>query len=99
MEVVTMESPAFKELVTMFGKVCKTCIELASENNALKSKRLFTAQEVSNITGYNEKTIRLKKHEIGFRSEGGQLMFKPEDVDAWIERGYVAPKAIKYISR
>lgn len=95
MEVTTIESSAFQELTSMFKTSCNMVNSLASEVKVLKSKRLFTAKEVAEMTGYNEKTIRNKRYEIGFRSEGGVVLFKPEDVDAWIEKGYVKPKTIK----
>ena len=92
MEVLTVESQTFQDMQSMFQSVCQIAKELASENKELKAKLWITAREVGTLTGYNEKTIKNRKKEIGFRSDGGLLLFKTKDVIAWMDRGYIAPR-------
>lgn len=89
MEVITVESSAFQNMQAMYAKVCGLLEEELKEKNKKNSKLLLSAQEVAEATGYNEKTIRLKKYEIGFFTIGKEVMFKPADVEAWIERNYI----------
>lgn len=95
MELITFESQTYQQIENMFKSACAIVKELATENKALKAKVWITAQEVAEMTSYNEQTIRKKKHEIGFKSKGGLLHFKVKDVEAWMERGYIAPKQVK----
>lgn len=53
---------------------------------------LMTAKQVGELTGYDEKTIRIRKKEIGYSTLGKDLKFKPADVEAWINRNYRSPK-------
>ncbi len=95
MNVIVIESQAFQKLERLLETACVMAGELAEENKSLKAKKLLSAREVAEMTGYNEKSIRNKRHDIGFRSEGSKLFFKPADVDTWIDRGYIAPKPRK----
>lgn len=92
MEVITIESSAFQELQSMFRESCLSNSELRKENKRLKEKKLLSPLEVAEMTGYNEKTIRQKKDEIGFFTVGKEILFKPEALDAWIERNYIKPR-------
>lgn len=94
MDVIVIESETFQEMHRMYQSVCRTALELGDQSRVLKAKVWITAKEAAQVTGYNEKTIRNRKHEIGFRSDGGLLLFKTQDVVAWMELGYVPPKRI-----
>jgi len=92
MEVITVEHTAFKKIEAMFQDVCKQLSDQVKENTALKAKKLLTAREVGEMTGYHEETIKRKKHEIGFKSDGGTLKFPTNLVDAWIEKDVIKPR-------
>ena len=53
---------------------------------------LMSARQVADLTGYDEKTIKDRKEEIGFHTMGKDLKFKPADVQAWIDKYYRSPK-------
>jgi len=93
MEVIAIESNTFQELVTMFRTVCNEADTYKRENKKLKEKKLLSAREVADLTGFNEKTIKLKKEEIGYFTDGKDVKFKPENVDAWIEERHIKPRA------
>jgi predicted DNA-binding transcriptional regulator AlpA len=88
-EVMVIECEAFQELVAMYKDLVRINTELRDENNKIKKRKLLNSVEVAEMVGYKEATIRLKKKEIGFFTEGKDVFFKPEDVDAWIERHYI----------
>lgn len=92
MEVIVIESQTFQEILTMYQRVCGLLEEELREKKKRNDKLLLSAREVAEMTGYNEKTIRLKKHEIGFFTIGKEVMFKPADVEAWIEQSYIRPR-------
>lgn len=87
-----MESAAFKEMQDMFKEVVRLHKELVDDAARRRDKRLLTAKEVAEMVGYRYGTIKLKKHEIGFFSEGKDVKFKLKDVEAWIERNYINPR-------
>lgn len=92
MEVITIEHQTFREMESMFNQLVKINSDLKKENEKLKKKKLLSSDEVAEMVGYKEATIRLKKKEIGFFTEGKDVFFKPEAVDAWIERNYIKPR-------
>lgn len=91
-EIITTE--ALSDLRHMFTEVCKIAKELAEENKALKTKKWLDSKEVAAMTGYSFRTIAYKKkHEIGFRSEGGKdLKFHIDDVNAYMQKYYIKAK-------
>lgn len=91
-EVIVAESPIFQEMVAMYKDIVRINKELGDENKRLREKKLLTSEEVAEMTSYNAKTIRLKKHEIGFFTVGKEVLFKPDAVDAWIDRNYIKPR-------
>lgn len=92
MEVVVIEAEAFKAMQAMFNEVVRLHKELADDAARRRDKRLLTAKEVAEMVGYRYATIKLKKHEIGFFSEGKDVKFKLKDVEAWIDRNYIKPR-------
>lgn len=91
MEIIAIESATFQEMKTMFSDAIVQVKELSAENFILKNKYL-TPLEVGKLTGYNEKTIKIKKEEIGYITQGRDLKFKMEDVTRWMENYYVKPR-------
>lgn len=87
-----MESETFKKMQDMFEEVVRLHKELSDDVKRLKDKRLLTPKEVAELVGYNPNTIKQKKHEIGFFSEGKDVKFKLKDVEAWIDRNYINPR-------
>lgn len=92
MEAVIIEAEAYKSLMSKIDDLIETSQKLMTQNKALKEKLLLSSNEVAALTGYNEKTIRIKKDEIGFFTVGKEVLFKPADVQLWIDRNYIKPK-------
>lgn len=91
--VQVIEAGALDDLKRMFIETNEMARRLAVENAALKAKKMLSVSELANITGYSERTIRDRKHEIGFFTNGNDIKFKVSDVDAWIEKNYIKPKS------
>lgn len=94
MEVITFESETYKSIAQMFAE--------SQEIIKAQADELFTSkygwldpQQVADLTKYDEKTIRLKKTEIGYSTKGKNIKFRIEDVNAWMLKTYRGPKAIK----
>lgn len=51
--------------------------------------------EAAEITGYDEKTLKLNKAEIGYRTRGRTIFFKLVDLNNWMESTYRSPKRRK----
>lgn len=91
MEVIVIEHEAFKRLEQMFIESQEIIKVQASA--LLKSKiGLLDPKQVAELTGYAEGTIRQKKADIGFSTMGKDIKFRLEDVNAWINKGYRAPR-------
>ncbi len=91
--VAVIDSNALSDLCDMFRESQRMVRELARENADLKKRKLLTVSDVAKLTGYTERTIRDRKHEIGFFTEGKDIRFKISDVDSWIDRYYIKPKS------
>jgi len=91
MDVLTIESSAFTEMQAMFAK-SQDIIKVQADTILKLKVGLLNCKEVAELTGYNEKTIKSKKEEIGFMTIGKDIKFKPADVEAWIQKHYRAPK-------
>jgi translation elongation factor EF-1alpha len=99
MEAVIIEADAYKGLMSKIDDLIETSQKLMAQNRSLKEKLLLSSNEVAELTGYNEKTIKIKKHEIGFFTQGKQVFFKPADVQLWIDRNYIKPTLHRGFSR
>lgn len=84
------------QLASLFGKIDTVLQEakLLSDENYILKTRYLTAKEVGAITGYDEKTIKNRKDEIGYITHGKDLKFLMEDVNKWMMNYYVRPKKI-----
>ena len=58
-------------------------------------EKLLTVKEVAAILQVDEQTIYRKKDEIGYSKPFGQIRFKREDVETYLERTRVEPKEKK----
>jgi hypothetical protein len=102
MEVIVIESEAFKRLESVFLESLERAermiaesqetIKLQAEIITASKIGLMSAKQVADLTGYDAKTIKLRKSEIGYHTMGKDLKFKPSDVEAWIRKYYRAPK-------
>jgi hypothetical protein len=90
MEVITIESEAFQKLERMFAESQET-IKVQAEIITASKIGLMSAQQVADLTGYDVKTIKLRKDEIGYSTMGKDLKFRPSDVQAWIQKYYRSP--------
>ena len=90
--VAVIDKEALSVLIGNHEEAIDMVRRLAAENSGLKRKSYLSSQEVAEITGYNEKTIRLKKDEIGFYDNNGQLRFHKDDVEKWMQKHYIKAK-------
>ena len=84
MNVITMESDTFKNMMVMFEEMK----ELVKNNEKSLKKgniTLLSAEEVAECTGYTAQTILAWKDEIGYHTKGRFIRFFPEDVERWIK--------------
>lgn len=95
MAVEVIDAKALKDLIEMFEISQETVMRLARENADLKARKLLTVAEVAKITGYTDRTIREKKFDIGFVTEGKDIRFKLADIDKRIESDYIRPRKRK----
>jgi len=102
MEVIVIESETFKRMESMFMESLEAMrtqmefIENSHRDSKINSLGLLNARQVGQITGYNEKTIKLRKAEIGYHTLGKDIKFKPQDVQAWIAKYYRGPKGKRW---
>lgn len=94
MEVITMEHAAFKRLEDMFVQAQEVIQEQAKKLSRNETIWLDVS-EVAELTRYHEKTIKLRKAEIGYRTMGKDIFFKLKDVEAWTNKYYRAPRIIR----
>ncbi|HEY1062902.1 MAG TPA: hypothetical protein VGE44_14495 [Daejeonella sp.] len=90
MEVITIETSAYYELITQI----KDLIEESKRVNKdifIQNNRYLNAAEVGAITGYSAKSIKNRKDSIGYISMGGELKFLKADVDKWMMKNYIEP--------
>lgn len=95
MEVIVIEHEAFKRLEAMFIESQAIIKEQAKKLTGSKVIWL-NVTEVAELTRYHEKTIKLRKTEIGYRTQGRNLFFKLSDVEKWVEKYYRAPRTNRY---
>jgi excisionase family DNA binding protein len=93
-EVIVIESETFNRILTMYEEIADIAKDLHRENKRLKERKLLSTEEVAQMTGYSKDSICDKKKEIGFFTIGKEVKFKPEAVDAWIERNYINPRIV-----
>lgn len=91
MQVITIEEQSFKMLMERIDKLILEC-EAVNRGIYIESNKYLTAGQVGAITGYNGKTIKLRKDEIGFCTQGGLLKFLKSDVDIWMMKFYIPAK-------
>ncbi|MGV3684386.1 MAG: hypothetical protein ACO1NS_02085 [Daejeonella sp.] len=89
-EVIVVESDTFQKMQSMFSVAMEAVKQLSSENFILKN-RYLSAEEVGQLTGYHTKTIKIRKDEIGYITQGKDLKFKLDDVNTWMMRYYIKP--------
>lgn len=88
---IVFEDDKLNNLLEGMKSLMEETKSLADENYLLKT-RYLTAKEVGAITGYDEKTIKNRKEEIGYITHGKDLKFLIEDVNKWMMNYYVRPK-------
>ena len=92
MDVVVIESQAYKQIVEMFETIQKTVIELSKEN--LKNNRLLNIKEAAEYTGFGKAWLMRYKADIGYCQPGVKdLRFYKEDIDAFFLRHKIMKKS------
>lgn len=94
MDVITIETTAFQTIMAKWDESQQIIREQASQLTNVKLG-LLNAKQVAERTGLHEKTIKLRKAEIGFVTMGKAVMFKPADVEVWINKYYRAPRTVR----
>jgi len=89
------EHEAFKRLEATFIQ-SQEIIQRQAKIITASKIGLLDAKQVADLTGYDEKTIRIKKEDIGYSTLGKNIKFRVEDVNNWIAKGYQGPRNAKY---
>ncbi|KIO75251.1 hypothetical protein TH53_21820 [Pedobacter lusitanus] len=95
MEVITIESEAFKEIQGMHMQNKQVIADQAA-TIAGYNIVMISAEKAAELTGYSEKTLRLRKEEIGYHTIGKNIFFFPKDLEVWLHKYYRGPKPRKY---
>ncbi len=56
------------------------------------SEEFLTVKEVATLLKFDERTVYRKKDEIGYTRPFGQIRFRREDVEAYLEKMSVKPE-------
>lgn len=91
MESITFTPADYQDLKKMFIESQNIIRDQAKKLANAKIVWVDT-KEAAEITRYNEKTLKLNKDEIGYRTKGRDIFFKLSDLEEWMNRYYRGPK-------
>lgn len=94
MEAFTLTPVDVQEFRDMFAESQRIIREQA-EKLANAKITWVKVSEAAEITRYDEKTLKLNKEEIGYRTRGRTIFFKLSDLNNWMESTYRSPKRRK----
>lgn len=83
MEVITIESQAFKALVNEI-------VDQITER--FKPDSLMTNQQVMDYTGFGPKWLSTRKELIGYIQDGKEIRFRRSHVDAYLNKHFISRK-------
>jgi len=92
MEVIVIESEAYKQLITRIENIERLFIEAISELKEAKNDRYWSVEEVAEFTGFCESWVRKRKEHMGFFQEGKDLKFLKSNVLKYMSQRSVDPK-------
>jgi hypothetical protein len=96
MQVITIESETYKEIVNMVSTILTTVERQAQELKQLKDNRLMGVKEVMEYTGFGTGWINSHKADIGYVQIGAKdLKFWKNDIDAYLKAHFVQRKIRK----
>lgn len=91
MESITFTPVEFAKFESMFIESQQIIRDQAKKLANSKTIWIDT-KEAAEISRYHEKTLKLHKEEIGYRTKGRDVFFKLSDLEAWMNRYYRGPK-------
>lgn len=92
MEVIVIESGAYKELVDTLALQRTLFLEVVSELKTLKNEKYWSVSDVMEFTGFSKDWVLARKEHFGFFQDGKDLKFYKPNVMRYLELRSVAPK-------
>ena len=77
-----------------FEEIASTLVGKALSDMGVLVPPLMTKEEVAAKLNWLPSTVLDRKNEIGFVKTGKEVLFKPEDVNAFIAKNYHLPKRV-----
>lgn len=89
MDVIVIESQAYKDIVGMFETTLNTVTKLAEENKKLKDDRWMSLKEVMKYLGFGKEWVLARKSELGYFQVGCKdLKFRKSKIDLYMEKHF-----------
>ena len=93
MEVIVIESEAFKAIEGMVSNILSVVTAQSNEIKQLKDNRLMSVKEVCSYTGFGIDWVNKHKEHIGYTQIGCKdLRFYKEDVDSYFLKHRIQSK-------
>lgn len=86
MEVITMESEAWKALIADIEEAKKLTKAMFDKMNDTAQDRWFSPKDAAEYTGFNIAWIKARSAKIGAFQDGKGLRFKKSNVDKYMEK-------------
>lgn len=95
MEVITIESAAYKELLQVISLQMTLFLNLVEELKDTKNEKYLSVEEVCELTGFSKDWVYARKADIGYFSEGKDLKFWKPNVLKYMSQRSIEPKVSK----
>lgn len=89
MEVIVIESDAFKHLTKTLEKAVDKITDVMAENVELKEDRWMSVEDAAKYVGFERQWLINRKEDIGCFQEGTSIRFKKSDLDAYCKEKYI----------
>lgn len=100
MEIITMESPAFKALTRQIGEIA-ACVRRMERTRQEESKdeKLLTGEDVMRLLGVSRRTLQRMRDRrvISFTYSGRSCRYHPEDIRRYLEERRIDAEKGNYI--
>lgn len=95
MEVITIESSAYKELLQTLTLQRTLFLETVAQLKEAKNDKWMSVSEVLEYTGFSRQWLMARKNDIGFFQDGKDLRFLKSNVIKFMSLRSVEPKINK----
>lgn len=90
MNVITIESSAFSQIMKRFQRLDDKFVELEQKASIPLSERWFDNQELALLLKTSKRTLQAYRDElkIGYSQVGNKIYYKASDVEAFLKKNY-----------